>query len=140
MPFFMKAYPSLNDQSACNQIKFNSFLNAIPKEIKVDILKENISDYKKAIERAQTLQNILNVNFHESDNSKGTENPQSINMLQEEISNLKAKIESLTENNSSHRKVNNRARQNKNNFNNRHFNSHPSGSNYRQRPTQANDR
>lgn len=86
---FNKVYPNLIDPTAIDTLKFTHLLNALPHDMKVTILKENITTYDKAVERAQQLQNIdLTINSQYQPN----EQVQNLNL---EITNIKEQLNSI---------------------------------------------
>lgn len=54
-----KVYPTLKDINSINEIKFSHFIAALPHDIKITLLKENITKFDAAVDRAQALQDIL---------------------------------------------------------------------------------
>lgn len=123
---FCKAYPSILDVTAINQMKFNYLMKAIDPEIKLTILKENIDSYSVAIDRAQNLQNIFSAhNLPTSDSISKASESHSINVLTEKINDLKNSLEKLKEvekpniNRPSNKTFRGRNFQRQSNFNNR---------------------
>lgn len=86
---FTKVYPSIIDPIAIDTLKYTHLMNALPSDIKMNLLKENIREYNLAVNRAQELQNIntsLNSQFGQQNSLK----------LSEEISALKEQLNVLT--------------------------------------------
>lgn len=54
-----KVYPEIFYKDALNHIKFVKSLACLPSTIKVKLQEENINSYEKAVDRAQTLQDIF---------------------------------------------------------------------------------
>nr|XP_042911138.1 uncharacterized protein LOC122272102 [Parasteatoda tepidariorum] len=90
---FHKVYPNLNDSDAIDTLKYTHLMGALPHDIKVTILKENIKSYENAVERAQQLQNI-----DSAINNQFKGNDEILN-LNSEISNLKEQINNIVSNN-----------------------------------------
>ena len=88
-----QVYPEVIDELARNTIKFKHFIAALPYNIRVNLLKENISDFNEAVKRAQQLQDIeiaaAVVPMHTSNNQ--------INHLENEIKSLKEQLNVMTQ-------------------------------------------
>lgn len=89
---FSKVYPNLTDPEAIDMLKYTHLMNALPHDMKVTILKENINAYEKAVDRAQQLQNI-----DSAINNQYQSNNQILN-LNSEINNLKEQINGIVTN------------------------------------------
>lgn len=85
---FTKVYPAITDPVAVDTLKFTHLMNALPHNIKLDLLRENINHYDVAVTRAQELQNI-NVSLNSQVNThKMVDLNQEINSLKEQINVL----------------------------------------------------
>lgn len=61
-----KVFPNISDVNALNEIKLNQLIEALPNSIALDLKKEGINSYSKAIERAQALLEISQLNKNDN--------------------------------------------------------------------------
>ena len=124
-----KVYPDIPDSESLLKIKKTHLLQALPQAIKIKILEENITDFKKIAKRAQELFVIHNTATTIADTpfKKFEELAQQVNFLSEKVN---SKSTSQTEGKSEQAQVNStRGR-----FDQRHSRSQPSFNNYQNRP------
>jgi hypothetical protein len=88
-----KLYPQIKDSVTLDSIKFVQFMSAIPSNIKIDLLKENVNEFNLAVKRAVTLQNLLSLNLP----TNGTVNDTQAEVfaLRQEVHTLKSQLNSV---------------------------------------------
>lgn len=94
---FTTGFPGVKDPLAVNEMKLNKFLFALPAKFRIKIQEENINEYKKAVVRAQRLQEIeVNEKFvdHPAASANVTTiSDQLVNLVAEKINALTFKSE-----------------------------------------------
>lgn len=95
-----KVYPDISDKTATDNIKFVKLLACLPSAIKIKIQEENIKDYEKAVERAQTLQDIFSQDQILT-NSTNSTSYQATDDIQTKLLELSEKINTLSFSNTS---------------------------------------
>lgn len=92
-----KVYPNISED-ACAQIKFSKFISSIPGDIRLNLLTENITNYPVAVEKAQTLQDILKHNQVLTVAMSHQEDPSDdIGTLKELVNSLRSEVMALKE-------------------------------------------
>lgn len=86
-----KVYTQVTDENALSVIKYNKFISALPANLRIKLLEENIQNFKDAVQRAHQLQDILNQELVPK-----TSNSESCNTLTTQLADLAAKVNALT--------------------------------------------